>query len=70
MRFGGGPNGPMRLLGQYMLGSATTFGFFMSIGSVIRTEGRSPTITEAYLEARRLPVITTKQSSKKPEDGR
>ena len=94
MRFGAGPNGPMRTLGQYMLVSGSTFGyvlthppnfmkktaaqdiaililfgcrFFMSIGSVIRTEAHSPYITEAYARARRQPMILPRRYMRRPD---
>ncbi|ELR02693.1 subunit of TIM23 translocase complex [Pseudogymnoascus destructans] len=56
MRYGAGPNGVMRSLGQYMAGSGATFGFFMGIGSTIRQDA-SPIMAEAYLNARRRAMI-------------
>lgn len=38
LRYGPGPNGFLRYIGQNMAASAAMFGGFMSIGSVIRTE--------------------------------
>ncbi|KAK4694612.1 hypothetical protein P7C71_g2994, partial [Lecanoromycetidae sp. Uapishka_2] len=68
MRFGAGPNGPMRTLGQYMLMSGSTFGFFMSIGSIIRTEGNSSLMNEAYARARRQPMVLPRRYMRRPEE--
>ncbi|PPQ67385.1 hypothetical protein CVT25_005964 [Psilocybe cyanescens] len=38
IRGGAGPRGALSTLSQYMLSSAATFSFFLSIGSVIRND--------------------------------
>ena len=44
--------------------------FFMSIGSVIRTETNSPLATEAFARARRHPIILPRKQARRPGHGR
>lgn len=39
VRYGPGQRGYLNSIGQYMVGSAASFGLFMSIGAVVRSEG-------------------------------
>ncbi|PHH87229.1 hypothetical protein CDD83_9149 [Cordyceps sp. RAO-2017] len=54
-RYGAGSHGIMRTLGQYMGASGATFGFFMSIGSVIRSDA-DPQMHQLYMRAQRRPI--------------
>ncbi|KAF5392431.1 hypothetical protein D9757_002146 [Collybiopsis confluens] len=56
MRHGPGPNGAMATLSKYMLNQAAFFGFFFSIGAVIRSDSQLSQIQAAQL-ARLSPAI-------------
>lgn len=49
-----------------MLTSILPDSFFMSIGSVIRTEGNSPLATEAFARAKRQPKILPRSYVARP----
>ncbi|ODV80398.1 uncharacterized protein CANTADRAFT_25981 [Suhomyces tanzawaensis NRRL Y-17324] len=53
---GAGPNGVMRTLGQYIMGSVGTFGLFMSIGSVIRSDPSFQAYQRSMLESQRATI--------------
>ncbi|KAI9172515.1 mitochondrial genome maintenance protein Mgr2 [Paramyrothecium foliicola] len=55
-RYGAGSQGVMRTIGQYMGASGATFGFFMAIGSVVRSDA-DPKMHELYMRAQRRPLV-------------
>ncbi|PQE15112.1 mitochondrial genome maintenance Mgr2 protein [Rutstroemia sp. NJR-2017a BVV2] len=63
IKFGAGPNGIWRTLRTYMLSSGATFGFFMAIGSTIRSDTiATPQTLEAFAHARRRPVVMNREA--------
>ncbi|PQE31813.1 mitochondrial genome maintenance protein [Rutstroemia sp. NJR-2017a WRK4] len=63
IKFGAGPNGIWRTLRTYMLSSGATFGFFMAIGSTIRSDTiATPQTLEAFAHARRRPIVMNREA--------
>ncbi|KAK7694227.1 hypothetical protein QCA50_001407 [Cerrena zonata] len=61
LRGGAGPRGALPTLSQYMLTSGATFGFFLSIGSVIRNDGEMPAHWEASQMHLRQTFVQSRQ---------
>ncbi|KAF8602690.1 hypothetical protein BDV93DRAFT_607265 [Ceratobasidium sp. AG-I] len=57
LRGGAGPRGVMATLSQYMLSSAATFSFFLSIGSVIRNDELLPPMAGATQRHMLPPIV-------------
>jgi len=65
IRGGAGPRGALPTLSQYMLSSAATFSFFLSIGSVIRNDAIESSLPPHFAAARqellRHPAIASRR---------
>ncbi|KAG5654289.1 subunit of TIM23 translocase complex [Sphagnurus paluster] len=65
IRGGAGPRGVMATLSQYMLSSAATFSFFLSIGSVIRTDS----MIAPHLQAAQLQLLAPAMNIRSKAEG-
>lgn len=66
IRGGAGPRGALATLSQYMLSSAATFGFFLAIGSVIRSDSD---MFPPHLEAARIQFIQSTSRIRSRDEG-
>ncbi|KAF9454962.1 hypothetical protein P691DRAFT_792069 [Macrolepiota fuliginosa MF-IS2] len=65
IRGGAGPRGALATLSQYMLSSAATFGFFLAIGSVIRSDSMIP----PHLEAAHIQLMHSTSRIRSRDEG-
>ncbi|KAG9101212.1 subunit of TIM23 translocase complex [Ceratobasidium sp. UAMH 11750] len=63
LRGGAGPRGAMATLSQYMLSSAATFSFFLSIGAVIRNDELLPSSVAATQQQMLPPLVHSREGA-------
>ncbi|KAF5312539.1 hypothetical protein D9619_003083 [Psilocybe cf. subviscida] len=66
IRGGAGPRGFLGTLSQYMLSSAATFSFFLSIGSVIRSDSA---LLPPHLQAARMQLLASSPEVRSRAEG-